>query len=171
MFNQLFKLQEDVFKAMANSSRLEIIHLLRDQELTVTQIYEMLDLPQSSVSQHLLVLKMQDIVKAHRNGKEIIYKISHPEFLKMADMIRELLIKNDDRLNFADDLKIKIQDLVPLKHDLVCGMRVSSKTAGFVHEHEGELHYFCASGCLEKFKKEPKKYISASKIKKDKNEK
>lgn len=169
MYNQLFKFQEEVFKALAHSRRLEIIHLLRDQELSVSEIYFMLDLPQANVSQHLKILKEQNIVKTKKEGKKVTYKISRPEFLKIADMIRELIIEKHINYKHADDkqisessvkdLQIHLQDLVPLTHDLVCGMRVSPKTAGFVHKHMGKNYYFCASGCLEKFKKVPQDYI------------
>ena len=158
MFNQLFQLQETVFKALAHSRRLEIIHLLRDQELTVSEIYTMLDLPQANVSQHLQILREQNIVAANKSGKEVTYKIAQPEYLQMADMVRELLQKQHSQCNYADDLALEISQLVPIVHDPVCLMRVSSKTAGFVHQHDGETYYFCASGCLEVFKRKPEKY-------------
>lgn len=159
MYNQLFKLQEDVFKALAHSRRLEIIHLLRDQELSVSEIYQMLDLPQANVSQHLQVLKEQNIVDAKKEGKKITYKIANQKFLQVADVVRELLINKHDSHKHVDNLDLHIKDLVPLTHDPVCDMRVSPKTAGFVHKHEGKNYFFCASGCLEKFKNKPKKYI------------
>ena len=159
MYNQLFKLQEDVFKALAHSRRLEIIHLLRDQELSVSEIYQMLDLPQANVSQHLQILKEQNIVDATKEGKRVTYKIVRSEYLKIADMVRELLANQHKGVNDVDNLHLKIKDLVPLTHDLVCNMRVSPKTAGFVHKHEDKNYFFCASGCLEKFRNEPEKYI------------
>ncbi len=159
MYNRLFELQETIFKALAHSRRLEIIHLLRDQELTVSEIYTMLDLPQANVSQHLQILREQNILDANKSGKEVTYKIAQPEYLQIADMVRELLIRQHSNCNYAADLHLEIADLVPLAHDPVCQMRVSPKTAGFVHQHDGEKYYFCASGCLEKFKKEPEKYI------------
>lgn len=163
MYNRLFDLQESVFKAFAHSRRLEILHLLRDQELTVSQIYQMLDLPQANVSQHLQILREQRIVTANKFGKEVTYKISQPEYLQIVDMVRELLIakysKKDS--NHIAGLHIKLTDLVPLTHDPVCAMRVSPKTAGFIHEHDGTRFYFCASGCLEKFKEDPEKYIGS----------
>ncbi len=159
MYNQLFELQETVFKALAHSRRLEIIHLLRDQELTVGEIYTMLDLPQANVSQHLQILREQNIVAANKSGKEVTYKIAQPEYLLIADIVRELLLKKHVNANNAADFAVDISQLVPLVHDPVCLMRVSPKTAGFVHTHGGEKYYFCASGCLEKFKKEPKKYV------------
>jgi len=165
MYNHLFKLQEDIFKALAHSRRLEIIHLLRDQELSVSEIYQMLDLPQANVSQHLQVLRDSGIVSANKIGKQVSYRIIHPEFLQIADLIRELLIKQHTNDTYADDLEIDMQDLVPLTHDVVCQMRVSPKTAGFVHEHLGERYYFCASGCLELFKKKPETYIGETRKK------
>lgn len=158
MYNELFELQETVFKALAHSRRLEIIHLLRDQELTVSEIYTMLDLPQANVSQHLQILREQKIVVANKSGKEVSYKISHPEYLQMADMVRELLLKQYSNSSHAADFEVDISKLVPLVHDPVCLMRVSPKTAGFVHQHNGNAYYFCASGCLEKFKQNPEKY-------------
>lgn len=155
MFNKLFKLQENVLKALAHSRRLEIIHLLRDQELTVSEIYTMLDLPQANVSQHLQILKEQKIVKTNKKGKQIIYRLSSPEYLNIADIVRELLVNQFS----SKDLDIDINSIVPLTHDPVCDMRISPKTAGFVYKHDGSNYYFCASGCLEKFKKDPMEYL------------
>ena len=57
MYSELFRLQANLLKVLAQPKRLEIIHLLRDQRLNVTEIYSMLDLPQANVSQHLLALR------------------------------------------------------------------------------------------------------------------
>jgi YHS domain-containing protein len=51
-----------------------------------------------------------------------------------------------------------MSDMVPLTHDPVCGMRLSPKTASYAFEHNGSKSYFCAKGCLDKFKKNPNKY-------------
>ena len=56
-------------------------------------------------------------------------------------------------------MTIKMQDLVPLVHDPVCGMRLSPKTASFNHSYYQEIYYFCASGCLKKFNENPKIYV------------
>lgn len=44
--------------------------------------------------------------------------------------------------------------------DPVCGMRVSPETAAGKNEHNGETYYFCATGCLEKFKADPEKFLN-----------
>ena len=58
MYSQIFELHAHLLKAIAHPRRLEIIHLLRDQELPVGDIHTMLDLPQANISQHLMVLEM-----------------------------------------------------------------------------------------------------------------
>jgi len=44
--------------------------------------------------------------------------------------------------------------------DPVCGMRVDEWTAIVKTEHEGEKFVFCSSRCLERFEKEPRKFIN-----------
>jgi Cu+-exporting ATPase len=41
--------------------------------------------------------------------------------------------------------------------DVICHMMVDKATAT-KHVHEGTAYYFCAPGCLEKFKTDPKKH-------------
>ena len=42
MYSQIFQLHADYYSSLANPKRLEIVHLLRDQEMTVSQMMEML---------------------------------------------------------------------------------------------------------------------------------
>ena len=43
--------------------------------------------------------------------------------------------------------------------DPVCGMSVAPETAAGSFEHNGETYYFCSTGCLNKFKADPQKYL------------
>jgi len=48
-----------------------------------------------------------------------------------------------------------------METDVVCGMRVDpAKAAGSV-VHAGEMYYFCSKGCLERFRADPDRYLSA----------
>src|SRR5258706_15503477 len=46
--------------------------------------------------------------------------------------------------------------------DPVCGMRVDPATSTCVLEHDGTRYAFCGSGCLNKFKADPKRYLGNS---------
>lgn len=158
MYYQIFKLHANTLKALANPKRLEIINLLRDQTLNVQQMIEMLDLPQANLSQHLSVLRKFNIVSNKREGKEIFYHITHPNFVKASDLIREVLIEETKDKKFAKELGKNIEKFLPLVHDPVCQMRISPKLASYATTSKGKHYFFCASGCLEKFKKNPEKY-------------
>ena len=46
--------------------------------------------------------------------------------------------------------------------DLVCGMEIDPATAAATFEHEGQTYYFCAVGCMQKFKADPPAYVGAA---------
>lgn len=160
MYSEIFELHSELLKALAHPRRLEIIQLLRDQQLCVSDIYEMLDLPQANISQHLMILRDAQVVSAKREGKQILYSISDARIMKASDLLREVLIEQHKGTEVAHQLSLKMKDLVPVVHDPVCQMRVSPKTAGFQAEHDGHQYYFCASGCHKKFIESPGTYVS-----------
>lgn len=159
MYSKIFSQHAELLKALAHPRRLEIISLLRDQELPVSSIHSMLDLPQANISQHLMILRDAGVVTTRRDGKQIYYSISNIKFVRASDLIREVLIDQNPSSDLAKELNIKMKDLVPLAHDPVCGMRLSPKTASFNYLYSGDAYFFCASGCLKKFKEDPKKYV------------
>lgn len=159
MYSKMFELHAGLLKALAHPRRLEIIHLLRDQELPVSDIHTMLDLPQANISQHLMVMRDAGIVKTHRQGKQVFYSVADVQIIEASDLIRGVLIDQHKNSDIAEELTLKMRDLVPIVQDPVCGMRVSPKTAGFHAKHNGQDYYFCASGCVKSFRKDPEKYV------------
>lgn len=163
MYYEVFQRHAELLKALSHPKRLEIIQLLREQELPVTKAQEMLDLPQGNLSQHLQILRKSGVVKTRRNGKQIYYSIAHKNFVKASDLFREILIERY-KDEVSDVVFKRMADLVPLTQDPVCKMRVSPKASAFADKQNGEEFYFCGSGCYEKFKKNPRKFIKGVKI-------
>lgn len=62
-----------LFKALGNSSRLHLMHLVTQQPLTVSELVAATGLSQPLVSQHLRTLREAGLVEASRKGKEVIY--------------------------------------------------------------------------------------------------
>lgn len=160
MYSQIFELHAELLKALAHPRRLEIVQLLRDQKLSVTDIYEMLDLPQANISQHLMILRDAGVVSTKRDGKQIIYSLAHPKIIEASDALREVLIDQHKDSEVAVTFSLSMKELVPVVHDPVCRMRVSPRTAGEKTEYQGQPYYFCASGCLKAFTKNPAKFIT-----------
>jgi YHS domain-containing protein len=44
--------------------------------------------------------------------------------------------------------------------DPVCGMEVDEKKAAGKSEYQGQMYYFCSSGCKTTFDKDPQKYVA-----------
>lgn len=158
MYQEVFQLHEKLYKALANQKRVEIIHLLRDKELSVSDMQRMLGLPQANLSQHLGVLREHGLVCARRHGKAIHYKLAHANLIRASDLIREMLIdqfRGDPQLR--EELGFRMKDFIPLSTDPVCGMRVSPKTAAAAIKRKGKTFYFCATGCKQIFLKNRRK--------------
>jgi DNA-binding transcriptional ArsR family regulator len=64
----------DVFNAVAEPRRREILIFLLDRERPVTDIVEQLRLDQPSVSKHLRVLRDVGLVRVRRNGRHQLYR-------------------------------------------------------------------------------------------------
>lgn len=158
MYSQIFELHSELLKALSHPRRLEILQLLRNQELSVTDIYTMLDLPQANISQHLMILRSAGVLATEKSGKQIYYRIAHPNFIKASDLLRDILIERHEKSDLADEFTIKMSELVPLVHDPVCQMRLSPKTSAYAYNYQNHEYYFCASGCLRAFKERPENY-------------
>jgi DNA-binding transcriptional ArsR family regulator len=90
---ELFKLQADVCKTMANPVRMEIIYALKEGEKTVTELVEIMELTKSNVSQHLSVLKGAEMVSTRRDGQNIFYSIANEKIIEACRLMREVLME------------------------------------------------------------------------------
>ena len=67
---------EDVFKALADKTRLRILALLGNNEVCVCHIHDSLGVPQPTVSRHLAYLRRSGLVAARRDGVWMHYQVS-----------------------------------------------------------------------------------------------
>jgi ArsR family transcriptional regulator len=65
-----------VFKALADPTRREILRLLSQGEQTAGQLAERFDMTKPSVSHHFAVLKEADLVRSRRDGQQIYYSLN-----------------------------------------------------------------------------------------------
>ena len=70
----------DVFKALSDPTRREILRLLKTGELTAGAIAENFAMSKPSVSHHLSALKAVGLVHSQRQGQEIVYSLDTTVF-------------------------------------------------------------------------------------------
>ena len=90
---ELYLLHAEMCKEFSNPIRLEILNLLRDKEMSVTELIKISKLSQTNISQHLSIMKSKGIVGSERKGKNIYYRLSNPKIIKAFDIIREVLFE------------------------------------------------------------------------------
>ncbi|MGD9722153.1 MAG: autorepressor SdpR family transcription factor [Pirellulales bacterium] len=66
----------EVFQALADPTRREILRLLRRRDLTAGEIAEHFPLARSTLSGHFSVLKNAGLIVAERNGTSIVYSLN-----------------------------------------------------------------------------------------------
>jgi len=88
---ELYQIHAEMCKVFSNPTRLEILNLLRDKEMSVTELIKKTNLSQANISQHLSIMKSKSIVISDRKGKNIYYRLTNPKIIKAFDIIREVL--------------------------------------------------------------------------------
>lgn len=86
---EVFRLQADLCKSLADPKRLMIIHHLREGSKSVGELAEMIGSKQSNTSQHLGVLRRAGVVKAERQGNLVHYSLRIPGIATACDIVRE----------------------------------------------------------------------------------
>jgi len=91
---EFFSRQAEIFKALAQESRLRMVHHLGRKDLTVGELTVLVGLDPSTVSRHLGVLKNSGIVDSRRDGKSVVCRLTMPcvlNFFTCAnDVLRQL---------------------------------------------------------------------------------
>lgn len=158
MYERLFQLQEETLKILASQKRLEIVQLLQNKELTVTEMVDMLGMPQANISQHLSLLRQVRILATRKEGLRVYYRLSDERIVAVVRELRAFLksqFAHEPEMAYLSSLNSSIY---PIVRDPVCGMRISTSEAFTYVEHGGRPYYFCASGCKEHFEKHPSHY-------------
>lgn len=82
---------QSLFRALADRTRLRLLNLVRDQELCVCYLVEVLGMSQPKVSRHLAYLRRAGIVAARRQATWMHYRIVLPKEERAARILREVL--------------------------------------------------------------------------------
>lgn len=78
----------EILKVLAHPVRLCIVKgLLEKGECNVTYMQNCLEIPQSTLSQHIQKLRTAKIIEGTRNGLEINYKICNPLVIKLIQVL------------------------------------------------------------------------------------
>ncbi|MBN1675196.1 MAG: winged helix-turn-helix transcriptional regulator [Kiritimatiellae bacterium] len=79
----------NLFQALGHPVRLRILTGLLKDECNVSAIQQALRIPQSTLSQHLRILKDRHILQARQEGKKRCYRVVDERIRRILDILRE----------------------------------------------------------------------------------
>ena len=94
---------ENLFKALADRTRLRLISLIGDSEVCVCFLVEILKTSQPKISRHLAYLRRAQIVAARREGKWMHYRLTEPPDEHAARILREVRASLGEHPEFQRD--------------------------------------------------------------------
>ncbi len=93
MEDQIYQYHAEMCQVFSHPKRLEAINVLRDGEMTVTELSQKLTLTVGNLSQHLSMMKERHILLSRKEGNMVYYRIANPKLIRCFDMMREMLFE------------------------------------------------------------------------------
>jgi len=90
-------LQDEVFKAMADPTRRQILRMLGKGEMPAGRIAERFEMSAPSVSHHLAVLKGADLIEARREGQQIVYSLNTTVVQDLMTVLMDLFSPHEEK--------------------------------------------------------------------------
>lgn len=81
-----------IFKTLADKNRRNIIQLLKEKEMTVSELLTHFSISQASLSHHLDLLKRANFVTDERRWQFVYYSLNQPIFEESVNLILNLLV-------------------------------------------------------------------------------
>jgi DNA-binding transcriptional ArsR family regulator len=89
MQSTLWAYKASIFHALAHPTRIAILEVLRDGEISARAIQERLGVEQANLSQHLAILRSRQIVVTRKEGNQVFYSMRNQVLFKVLDLMRK----------------------------------------------------------------------------------
>ena len=99
----------DVYNAIAEPQRRDIIDLLKKGELPVNDIADKLGMKQPQTSKHLRVLKEVGLVSVRKEGKQRVYQLNSQELKPVFDWVQSYAHLWRERYDRLDEYLTQLQ--------------------------------------------------------------
>ena len=110
----------DTLKALSDENRVRILCALKDHELCVCQLIELLGLAPSTVSKHLSILKSARLAESRKEGRWMHYRLASTPRLPAVKMITNLIQKSvQNSWQMKEDRK-RLNRILKMDTDKLC---------------------------------------------------
>jgi ArsR family transcriptional regulator len=90
----IYTIKAEFFRVLGHPVRVRMLELLRDGNLTVGELRELIDIDSSSASQHLAALRRLGLVEATKEGTSVRYAVRDPLIFELLEVARRVILTN-----------------------------------------------------------------------------
>jgi DNA-binding transcriptional ArsR family regulator len=87
----IHRIKADFFRTLGHPTRVRVLELLRDGELTVGELQAKLEIDSSGASQHLATMRRQGLLESRREGTSVYYRVRDPRTFQLLETARQLI--------------------------------------------------------------------------------
>jgi DNA-binding transcriptional ArsR family regulator len=87
MENKILEIVAERFRVLGDPLRLQILHLLKQDERSVGALVEATSASQANVSQHLQILRQAGLVERRKEGLMAFYRIADPSIFQLCELV------------------------------------------------------------------------------------
>ncbi|MEX2753512.1 MAG: ArsR/SmtB family transcription factor [Candidatus Freyarchaeota archaeon] len=95
----MYRSRVELLKALADETRLRILDLLRSGECCQCDILPHVDKSQSTVSQHIQILKDCNILEPKKIGQKVEYKVKDKRVFLVLKLVDEIILEQLRRIS------------------------------------------------------------------------
>ena len=97
------------FRALGDETRWRIVRLVADRALCVCELADILEMPQSSVSSHVQIIRKAGLLESERCGKWTYFRI-HPNHFSLLTQIIGTFPNSSEHKDDLKRAKIRLKD-------------------------------------------------------------
>lgn len=107
-------------KALGDETRIRAVLALRDHELCVCQIVELLELAPSTVSKHLQILKEAGLVESRKIGRWVHYSLSESDAKGVPNAALTMILTTAHHTQLAKADRQRLKEILRLDPEDLC---------------------------------------------------
>lgn len=112
MQDALRRFKAGVFQALAHPTRIAIVEMLREGEISASKIFEQLGVEQANASQHLAVLRSKQIVTSRKEGNQVFYSIRDRLLLEVLNILRQYFLGHlSEAMAMLNEMEMEVEGL------------------------------------------------------------
>ncbi len=111
-----------ITKALSDEGRVRILLALRDGELCVCQVVELLALAPSTVSKHVAILKQAGLVTLRKDGRWAYYSLAREGAPPMVRRALEWVVESVGTSDRAREDRQRLREILDIDKEVLCSV-------------------------------------------------